>query len=92
MNHPSKLPVTKAPGSPQPVCCLADEDCSAPFQWGRFSTAKEVVAEHSEYMQHLKTDVFKVSFGSAGVKVLVTWKTEDDLPKGADDGRCEDVH
>jgi site-specific DNA-adenine methylase len=37
----------------------------------RFRTAKEVVAEHKDYILRLKTEVFKVRFGSFGVKVPV---------------------
>ena len=48
MNHPSKLPVTKAPGSPQPVCCLADEDCSGPLQ-----------RDHVGYHSATEQDVFQ---------------------------------
>lgn len=40
----------------------------------RFRTAKEVVAEHRDYILRLKIDVFKVRFGSLGVRVPVTWK------------------
>lgn len=32
MNHMSKLPVAKEEQRPQPVCCLANEDCSGPLQ------------------------------------------------------------
>jgi hypothetical protein len=32
MSHPSKLPPTEESGKPQPVCCLANEDCSGPLQ------------------------------------------------------------
>jgi DNA modification methylase len=48
----------------------------------RFRTAKEVVAEHRNYIQRLKTDVFKVRFGSMGIKVPVTCRTEEGLPAG----------
>ncbi|MGA3169068.1 MAG: site-specific DNA-methyltransferase [Terriglobia bacterium] len=48
----------------------------------RFRTAKEVVAEHKDYIVALKTNVFKVRFGSVGARVLVTWKTEEGLPAG----------
>jgi hypothetical protein len=37
----------------------------------RFRTAKEIVAEHRNYILRLKADVFKVRFGSFGVKVPV---------------------
>jgi hypothetical protein len=39
----------------------------------KFRTAKEVVVEHKDYIIRLKTEVFKVSFGSVGVRVPVTF-------------------
>jgi len=42
----------------------------------RFRNAKEVVAEHREYILRLKTEVFKVRSGSAGARVLVRCKTK----------------
>jgi hypothetical protein len=47
----------------------------------RFRTAKEIVAEHRHYIMRLKTEVFKVRFGSKGVRVPVTYKTEEGIPK-----------
>lgn len=47
-----------------------------------FRIAKDVVAEHRDYIQRLKTDVFKVRFGSKGVRALVMCKTEKGLPTG----------
>ncbi len=46
----------------------------------RFRTAKEVVAEHKDYILRLKAEVFKVRFGSVGVRVLVTCNSEGGLP------------
>jgi hypothetical protein len=40
----------------------------------RFRTAKEVVAEHRDYVLRLKTEVFGVRFGSVGVRVPVRCK------------------
>jgi hypothetical protein len=45
-------------------------------------TAKEVVAEHKDYIIRLKTEVFKVRFGSVGVKVVVKCETGVGLPTG----------
>ena len=44
-----------------------------------FRKAKEIVAEKREYVLRLKTEVFKVRFGSKGTKVLVTYKDEQGL-------------
>lgn len=38
----------------------------------RFRSAKEIVAEHKDYILRLKTEVFKVRFGSFGVRVPMT--------------------
>jgi hypothetical protein len=45
-------------------------------------TAKEVIAEHKAYIIRLKTEVFKVRFGSVGVKVVVRCKAGVGLPAG----------
>jgi hypothetical protein len=45
----------------------------------RFRTAKVIVAENKEYVLRLKTEVFKVRFGSVGVRVLVAYKDEQGL-------------
>jgi hypothetical protein len=43
----------------------------------RFGGAKEEVATHREYILRLKTEVFKVSFGSLGVHVPVKHRTKE---------------
>ena len=48
----------------------------------RFRTAKEVVAEHKDYILRLKTEVFKVRFGSVGERALVACNSEGGLPAG----------
>lgn len=68
---------------------LRPEDCSTEelfeivFEAARkFRTAKEVVAEHKDYIIRLKTEMFRVRFGSVGVKVVVRCKTGVGLPAG----------
>jgi hypothetical protein len=47
----------------------------------RFRTAKEIVAEHRDYILRLKADVFKVRFGSVGVKVPVKFSPGNGHPR-----------
>jgi hypothetical protein len=68
---------------------LSPEDCSTEelfaivFEVARKSqTAKEVVAQHRDYIQRLKAEVFKVRSGSVGVRVRVTCKTKGGLRAG----------
>jgi DNA modification methylase len=70
-------------GKPSPKDCTTDQLFEIVTDVARrFRTAKEEVAQHKDYILRLKFDVFKVSFGSVGVKVLVTCKTEDGVPAG----------
>jgi hypothetical protein len=70
-------------GKPSPKDCTTEQLFEIVIDVARkFRTAKEVVAEHRDYILRLKTNVFKVRFGSAGVKALVTCKTKAGLPAG----------
>jgi hypothetical protein len=68
---------------------LRPEDCSTEelfeivFDVARKSqTAKKVVAQHRDYILRLKTEVFKVRFGSVGVKLVVKCKSGVGLRAG----------
>ncbi|MDR3676933.1 MAG: hypothetical protein P4N24_15695 [Acidobacteriota bacterium] len=70
-----------ATGRPSPKGCTTDQLFEIVIEVARrFRTAKADVAEHKGYILRLKNDVFKVSFGSVGVHVPVTYKTEDGVP------------
>lgn len=46
----------------------------------RFRTAKEIVAEHRDYIMRLKAEVFKVKFGWCGVRVAMKCSSECGCP------------
>ncbi len=60
------------PTKPRPEQCTTEQLFEIVTDVARqFHTAKEVVAEHRDYILRLKTEVFKVRFGSLGVRVPV---------------------
>lgn len=66
-----------ASGKPSPEDCTTEQLFEIVVDVAQsFRTAKDVVAENKEYILRLKADVFKVSFGSVGVRVLVACKTD----------------
>jgi hypothetical protein len=70
-----------APVKPSPRDCTAEQLFEIVLDVARrFRTAKEAVAENRGYILLLKSRVFKVRFGSAGVRVPVTFKDKEGLP------------
>jgi hypothetical protein len=70
-------------GKPSPTDCTTDQLFEIVIDVARrFRTAKEVVAEHKDYILRLKTEVFKVRFGSVGERALVACNSEGGLPAG----------
>ena len=70
-------------GKPSPKDCTTDQLFEIVIDVARrFRTAKEVVAEHKDYILRLKTEVFKVRFGSVGERALVACNSEGGLPAG----------
>jgi hypothetical protein len=70
-------------GKLRPKDCSTEELFEIVFEAARkFRTAKEVIGEHKDYIIRLKTEVFKVRFGSVGVKVVVKCKTGVGLRAG----------
>ncbi len=70
-------------GKVRPKDCTIEQLFDIVIQVARKSqTAKEVVAQHRDYIMRLKTEVFKVKFGSVGVKVVVQYKSGVGLPAG----------
>jgi hypothetical protein len=60
------------PTKPRPEHCTTEQLFEIVIDVARrFCTAKDIVAEHKDYILRLKTDVFKVRFGSLGVRVPV---------------------
>jgi hypothetical protein len=74
---PQVLPKSVS-GKPSPKDCTTQQLFDIVMDVARrFRTAKETVAEHRGYILRLKAEVFKVRFGSFGVKVPVKCKSRD---------------
>jgi len=66
-----------APANPSPKDCTPQQLVEIVVAVAeRFGAARETVAKHKDYILRLKTEVFKVSFGSVGVEVPVRHKTK----------------
>ena len=67
-----------APANPRPKECTTAQLLEIVVDVAhRFRTAKEDLAKHKDYIQRLKNEVFKVSFGSVGAYVPVTYRTDE---------------
>ena len=69
-------------GKPRPKECTTRQLFDIVFEVAqRFRTAKEIVAQHKDYILRLKSEVFKVRFGSFGVRVPVKCRPVGDRPQ-----------
>jgi len=69
-------------GKPRPKECTTQQLFDIVLEVAqRFRTAKEIVAQHKDYILRLKSEVFKVRFGSFGVRVPVKCRPVGDRPQ-----------
>ena len=79
--NPQVFPPT-ASAKPSPKDCTTQQLFNIVIDVARrFRTAKEVVAEHKNYILRLKAEVSKVRFGSYGVKVPVKFSPGNGRPR-----------
>jgi 16S rRNA G966 N2-methylase RsmD len=70
--------IQAASGKPSPRDCTIPELFEIVIDAARrYRTGKEEVEENKDYILRLKTEVFKVRFGSVGVRVRVTYRDEE---------------